>query len=284
MSLQRLTTAEGRTLQALYAKVRERLQARLEMLIAQGRRDTFTAQQTRQILMQLDAALVEMNGTIFERLAAAAESLSERGVSDLVTETQEMAKHFRGSIQPLNIDAALIASDSRNLLLNQYRASIEAYSSGLRAQIGQGLAEMIVEPTPLFTVVERIGSFFEGEEWKVLRIARTELHNIYSSSKIAGLRAVGQDALPGIKKTLYHPRDSRTDEDSLFLIKNAAKMVKDVDEPFDYWWCGGSKKKPGRGSFTGPQGGGRWYHRVFMSPPDRPNDRSILVPFHPDWA
>lgn len=264
--------------------MRARLQQRLENLIAQGRRDKFTAQQIRQVIMQLDAALVELNGSIFERIAEATGTLSERGVTDLVRETQAMSKHFTGSIVPLNIDAALIASDPKNLLLNNYSASIREYSAGLRNQIGQGLAEMIVEPTPLATVVERIGEFFGREEWKVLRIARTELHNIYSSSKIAGLRAVGQDALPGIKKTLYHPRDSRTDQDSLFLIRNASKMVKDVDEPFEYWWKSGSKKKPGRGSFTGPEGGGRWYHRVFMSPPDRPNDRSILIPFHPDWA
>lgn len=279
-----LENMQAERMAELFRKVRLRLQANLRRLAEQGRSDTFTAQQQRQVLIQLDAAIRAMAENIQSGISLSAEELAASGVDDLISETEAFSEFFTGALQPINIDAALVASESSNFLINQYEASISAYSENLRNRIAGGLAEMVVEPTSLSSVVDRLGEFFGGEEWQVLRIARTELHNIYSSSKIAGLRALGQDTLPGIKKTLYHPRDSRTAADSQFLIAHAKRMVKSVDDPFDYWWTNkGGPNGKGHGSLDGPNGIGRWYHRVFQNPPDRPNDRAILIPYHPTW-
>lgn len=279
-----LEDGEGERLVRLFRRVRARLQENLKRMAAQDRLDTFTAQQNRAVLIQLEGAIRAVDGSIFDSLSRSAGILSEQGVSDLVEETQAMSQFFTGSIQPINIDAALIAEDSSTFLINQYRASITRYSEGLRARIAAGLAETVLEPVSLSRVVDRIGEFFGGEEWQVLRIARTELHNIYSASKIAGMRALGQSDMPDLRKTLYHPQDQRTAADSMFLIAHAPRMIRQIDEPFAYWWCSsGGKDGKGRGSFDGSDGAGRWTHRVFQNPPDRPNDRSILIPYSPRW-
>lgn len=58
-------------------------------------------------------------------------------------------------------------------------------------------------------------------------------------------------------KTTAHIFDSRTGDDSIWYA--STHQIKRVEEPFNYTWNG--------------------YERVFMSPPDRPNDRSIVIPF-----
>lgn len=58
-------------------------------------------------------------------------------------------------------------------------------------------------------------------------------------------------------KTTYPVLDDRTGEDSLYYY--SLRQVKPIDEPFEYTWKG--------------------KERVFMTPPDRPNDRNVLIPF-----
>ena len=72
----------------------------------------------------------------------------------------------------------------------------------------------------------------------------------------------GEGTIPDLKKTLYHPMDKRTGEDSKWLNKN--NLIIPVDEPFKYTWNG--------------------QVREYMAPPDRPNDRSILIPYRESWA
>ena len=77
-------------------------------------------------------------------------------------------------------------------------------------------------------------------------------------------------ALADLKKTLFHPMDSRTASDS----KQADRLdlVVDVDKPFQYTF----KRRLADGTI-------RKEKRVFMTPPDRPNDRSVMVPYKKDW-
>jgi hypothetical protein len=111
-------------------------------------------------------------------------------------------------------------------------------------------------------MVSDIGRFFIGEEWKLTRIARTELHHVYNFSKMMGMGEVRDSTLPDLKKALMHPMDNRTAADSKRLA--AENPIVDIDEPFRFKWKGEV--------------------RVFQAPPDRPNDRSILVPYREQWG
>lgn len=107
-----------------------------------------------------------------------------------------------------------------------------------------------------------VGKFFLGEEWKLTRIVRTEMHGMYNYSKMNGMSELQEQRLPDLMKTLMHPLDKRTGKDSKALAQE--NPIIPIDEPFKFKWNGKT--------------------RTFMAPPDRPNDRAILVPYRESWG
>jgi hypothetical protein len=190
--------------------------------------------------------------------------MSSRGVFHVEREINKFEKYFEGSTQPIDLESILLASEANTFLVNKFEVSIDAYSADLRSQITsnlvQGLALRDTNQRTVSQINQDVGRFFLGEEWKINRIVRTEMHNIYNFSKLNALDAA-TETLPDLKKSLMHPMDARTGDDSKKLARE--NPVVDIDEPFRF-------------TFKGKV-------RIFMFPPDRPNDRSILVPFRESW-
>lgn len=255
--LLRLEEDEAERVFEAYREARRELQDRL--LSVRG--DSFTAQQLRGTLVQVDTALAAMARGLKESMGESAELVAESGVEDLVEEIRAFEEHFRGAVVPINVDAAAIATDQKNFLFNQYEASLEAYSADLRAQLANSLTQAVIQQAPLSNVIRGMGQFFMGEEWKLHRIARTELHHAYGMGKLEGMRRLLDGQVPDLMKTLVHPMDDRTARDSKYVAR--LDLIVPVDQPFKYKWRG--------------------EERIYMTPPDRPNDRSIMVPYRPVW-
>lgn len=61
-------------------------------------------------------------------------------------------------------------------------------------------------------------------------------------------------------KTTYPVKDQKTGDDSWYYY--SLRQIKPINEPFEYVWKGKT--------------------RTFMTPPDRPNDRNVLIPYTGD--
>ncbi len=266
----KLEEEQQRKLLRIFRRVRQDLQDRL-LIIREG---TFTEQQLNVVLVQVQAAILAIKQDLQKGLVDASEILGQRGISDLIREVKRFSKKFEGSVQPINIDAAVIASRAQTFLVNKHEASLSAYSEALRSQITTQITQsMIGRDTSQRTVsqlVSNVGRFFVGEEWKLTRIVRTELHNIYNYSKLEAMNDA-RAGIPDLKKSLMHPIDNRTGEDSKQLAEQ--NPIVDMDEPFVFTFV--------RQRQSGPPVRER---REFMFPPDRPNDRAILVPFRKEWG
>lgn len=252
-----LEDKEAKKMLSSFKEVRRELQDRL--LTVRG--GSFTQQHLRIVLMQVEAVISALNSRMKDDMNSSIEILGERGVNDLVTEIDKFSKHFEGAEIPLNLDAIAIAMESKNFLINKYQSSIDAYSQALRQQITQGVTNSMIMGDSLSDVVSDIGQFFIGEEWKIQRIARTELHGMYNLAKQQGMENVQENYFPDLKKALFHPMDQRTGDDS--KLANRLNLVVSVDKPFKYKYKG--------------------QMRVYMTPPDRANDRSIMVPYREVW-
>jgi hypothetical protein len=248
---------ESLTILEHYSDVRNRLVDRLSRL-PPGR---FTAQHLRGVLAQVQAAIDTINSKLQGNMADGAYDAALAGVEDLVDEVKAFDQEFLGAVTPINLNAAVMATDTKNFLVTKYKTNLDAYGKGLQAQITNGLFAASVGEVNHEEVVGRISQFFVAEEWKLRRIVRTELHNIYNMGKIRGMQHLSGD-IEDLKKTLMHPMDQRTGKDSIYAAQLG--LVADIDEPFEYEW---------RGKL-----------RVFMAPPDRPNDRAILVPYREEWG
>lgn len=253
----KLEESKANLLLRRYKEVRQELRDRLDRV--QG--DTFTAQQLRGVLIQVDGAIAAMNKGLKEAIGEQSFDFALLGVEDQLSELQKFEKHFTGAVVPININAQLVASDTDNFLINRYESSINAYSEGIRSMLVTNLTNESLMESSLSKVTRQLGTFFQGEEWKLLRIARTELHNVYNLGKMNGMLETRDQVLPDLMKTLYIPMDARTGSDSKALSRQSP--IVPIDEPFVQVWKG--------------------QKRVYMAPPDRPNDRSILIPYRKDW-
>lgn len=242
-----------------YQEVRKDLVDRL----SRAPRGSFTAQHLRGTLAQVQGAIIAMNKHLGGSMIQGAYQSAMAGIQNLVTEMKSFDEMFTGAVTPINLNAALLAHDTANFLVTKYKTNLDAYGTDLYRQISNGLFSATIGETSYNEVVGRVGSFFNAEEWKLHRIIRTELHGIYNRGKNNGMqKLVDDDTIEDLQKTLMHPMDARTGKDSKYVARLA--LVVDVDQPFEYEWDGKL--------------------RSFMVPPDRPNDRAILVPYRPSWG
>lgn len=263
-----LEEAQAKKLLAVYNRVASKLRYRLARLPE----DRYSAQQVRVVLVQVEIAIRALESELQEANREAIVKIGGRGVEHLVKEINAFSDMFRGSVRPVPLDPLLASLETDNLLFNQYDASLATYSQDLRTRFATALQNSFAmghTQEQAISAADRdtaIGQFFDGEEWRLRRIVRTEMHNIYSVAKLQGMQNVEKEFVPGMMKTLYHPLDSRTADDSLYAMK--LNLVVPLDQPFEYTY------RPKKG---------KPIHRIFMQPPDRPNDRSIMIPYHPNW-
>jgi len=242
-------------------KIFKRVANRLAVRLAFGA-DTPLEQAVNFTLLQVNAGINAIESSLTDTVSASSEAVAQLASNHLLKEIGAFQQRFgRLPSPPININVLKVASQSKNFLFNQYKSSIKTYSQSLRTKMAQGLQDAIVESVEPDAIVKRMIGFFGREEWRLRRIVRTEMHNIYGTANQFGMQDVQAQFLPDLKKTLYHPMDARTSEDSLYA--RSLNLVVDIDEPFRYQWKG------------------KW--RVFFAV-DRPNDRSIVIPYRPSWG
>lgn len=256
--LQALEEEESSRILRRYSEIRRELRDRLENL----RGGSFSAQQLRGILLQVETSLQQQARILREGINGSVEKVAVRGIEDLIREIETFSEEFETPLIPLNVNALAIATDVQNLVSARYESSISAYASDQQARISSYLTDALIQEKGLGEVVSGLSQYQIGEEWKVLRLARTELHNVYGLGKLKGMQTTRDELLPDLMKALVHPMDNRTGLDSQYLAR--INPVVPLDQPFEYRWGGKLRR--------------------FMSPPDRPNDRGILVPYRREWG
>lgn len=224
--------------------------------------NSFTEAHLQNALVQIEDMLRQLKMKITPGTQQAFSWFTEQGIEDGVRELNSMEKKFTGVSSALPIDVIIESTDPANLLLNNYQSSIDNYSQNLRTKIQSSLTQSLIQNQSWTQAVNEMAGMFTVNEWELARIVRTELHSVYNVSKNNGFGTVKEEYLPDLKKTLYHPMDSRTGDDSRYasMLKS---MIVDIDDPFIYDWKGKT--------------------RIFMTPPDRPNDRAILIPYRAEW-
>ncbi len=266
----KLSEQQQRKLLRIFRKVRQDLSDRL-LTIPEG---TFTEQQLNVTLVQIQAAIAAIKRDLKTGMVDSSDILSQRGIQDMVQEITRFSRRFEGSVQPIPFDPILVAIDSQNFLINKHEASIDAYGEDLRSaittQLVSSLASRDTSERTVAQLRSSVGKFFLGEEFKLNRIVRTELQGIYNFSKLNGLQRMQAEVIPDLKKSLMHPIDGRTGDDSKQLA--AKNPIVAIDRPFVFTF----RRKLKSGEI-------RTERREFMFPPDRPNDRAILVPFRQEW-
>jgi hypothetical protein len=256
-----LETHQAELLIKNYSRARLELRERLKNAVS----GSFTEGMLKEVLSQVEATLGQLRNKVRQEMVFGAEGVREQGFEDLTKELNTFRRNFEGIRQDIPLDAVITTLRPDNYLINQYRSSIESYNESLRNDIQRILTQAVIQRKTGLQAVDDLSAKMSQDEWKIARIVRTELHQIYNLSKIDGMEKVKQDTIPNLKKALIHPMDLRTGKDSKILAN--INPIVDIGQPFKYSFRQGDK------TIT----------RTFMAPPDRPNDRAILIPYSQDW-
>lgn len=244
------------------AVIYKRAISELSQKLSESRPGSFTEARMKVVLGQLETTLAAINARLSKKAFDSASILARSASQDSIEELNTLEEAFRGVHTPIPFGETVIALDKNQYLLNRFIASLEAYNRSIRADIQRNLTQSLVARETYNQATKRLSiALSELQEWKVARIARTELHGIYNSSKILAMGQIKEKFIPKLMKALVHPMDSRTADDSKYL-KDLNPIIP-IDSFFEYTW---NDKK-----------------RRFLSPPSRPNDRAVVVPVDESW-
>lgn len=256
--VERLSARGKRQLVRQLLELEHELRSRLSRLQAQGRGDTWTAADTEATLVQVRELLGVQGKAFRELLDANGARARELGVENTV----EVLRHFEGRlggpIRPLSLDVALAVG---NPLLARYEASVARWGQRtlgrVVSEIQRGLlaGKTFAEMTNRLTGVRGASGVLVASAGDAARIVRTEAMAAYAHGSQEEIVAQKSRRFPDLLRRLIETFDTRTAADS----RVAHGQVRDVNELFT----------DGK--------------RTYLTPPGRPNDRAIIIPWRRAW-
>ena len=163
-----------------------------------------------------------------------------------------------------------VSVKSNTFLINTMKNSLKSYGIKTRGQVSDVITQGILQKKSGYEISNRIGQRIQLHRYKIIRIVRTELSRIFNQSKLLNYFEIQKTHFPDLMKRLYHPMDNRTGEDSKQLAKLNPAIP--LGKPFEFTY----RRKLKSGRIVRQK-------RVFMTPPDRPNDRAQMISFRPKW-
>ena len=230
--------------------------------------DRFSYQQKQHTLHVITGALREVNRLAVQEYEAAASAMTDLGVDVANEEVREMNKTRGVVTQSVARDA--LSLQENKYLVNNFKASMDRYSGEARLGIKQRISVGTIAKENPYTLTTRLAKYLATQTWRAARIVRTELARLFNETKLVAYKDFHDRTFPDLKKTLIHRIDRRTAEDSLQLA--ALNPIIPLDQPFVFTY-----------KHVRKNGSVRLERRVFMTPPDRPNDRAALLPWREAW-
>lgn len=259
-----------RKVRSLYETVRSELEAELASLRRAGKDQSFTAFHLRQVLLQVrDGLKVFQRGlaTELDNNGLATATLAQRHVVGAI---KAFERRFAGVEPVLRLEEAgvfaRVYKGVEPTLMHRYHKLVGNYPMATLERVRNQLALSMIKGEGVDQSVNRIvakGGVFDRERWRAERIVRSE--GAYSYG-VTGQRALGEVApqVPGLMKKWVETMDARTGDDS----KEMNGQTVAWNEPF-IWM-----KRTAHGGVERVE---------VMHSPNRPNDRSCVVPWRQDY-
>lgn len=233
--------------------------------------EPFTLAQLRATLRQVEEVLRPLQKGLRGMIASEARVAAEASASGALDYLQSAEKRFRGVNQPLALreagllDSAVAGSESsvlRRIASNpddpRQAGVLQRYSAGVLDDFEETLRLRFVARKPWDEVRDELvekSPFLQGKPafWAE-RIVRTEVMAANNRANFEVLRQAA-DELGDMVKILSCVMDNRTGADSIAVHG----QIRRPEEAFESWFG------------------------LFQHPPDRPNDRAIVVPHRLSW-
>lgn len=272
---------------ALLERAERDLQRRVREAVEGPGDKSFTAEQARATLHQVRHVLATLGPGLRSSLEDQAGEVAEVAARGSVEYLQAADEAYRGvGTQPLSLDEAAVMDQAvvgaRASVARRLASSGEPVKNadgvphkakaGLLERYGMGVIEDFEETLQAGVVGRKSfdemksdlvaqSPFLQGKPafWAE-RLTRSELHGAYNHAAWEATREADEQ-LGDVVKIVCATFDARTGEDSY----NVHGEIRYPDEAFDYVGYDGE-------------------HTLFQYPPNRPNDREVVVTHRISWA
>jgi hypothetical protein len=239
--------------------------ADIEAELSRAKQGSWTSAMAAATLAQLGEATRGLSESQLRLLSRALPGIAGIAKDDLADYLGRLDEHYLGVARPLRWDALeWLEGYSRPLLrsrLRIYEKSFARYGAEAVAGIENSMAKSVLLGTPWTearkSVMGLVRNEVGGRQWMVDRIIRTEVATVYSSTTMAALLEEDEPDDPMLKK-LVAIWDKVTGLDSK-MLHGQTRRVQDM--------------------FTDVVRG-----REFDAPPNRPNDREIVIGWRASWG
>ncbi len=262
---------------AMLGRSAEALEERLRRIAPSLGEETFTVVQLRAALAQVKQVLKEVSLPMLkDAVLDTATQAAEKSAKGTVQYLKDADKAFRGvGEQPIALREATMldagVQGAKASVLRRLATGVQAvkgkqagpgilsrYGMQTVKQFEQELQSGLIAKKSWNEMAEDITThspFLQGKpKWWAHRIVRTEVMGAYNKSNHEAIKESAKQ-LGGMLQILSATFDDRTGADS-YAVHG---QVRRVDEPFDSWF-------------------GQYEH-----PPNRPNDREVVVPHRARW-
>jgi len=252
---------------ALYKRAQDELTAQLLAVGPHSKRVEPVTM--RAMLSQVDSSLAVFGKGLKRHLADTSATAARLGARQGVDEFKILAKHFTGTTPVVALDRGALfeglVHGVDSSLLRRYERQSQRWTLGAIDSIEKSLATSVMTGRPLEDTINLVmaeGGIADQERWRAERVVRTENAYAHGHAKQEAITRTAKDS-PTLMKRLIATFDDRTGDDSFLLHGQTIP----VGAPFTW------KHKVG----------GAWVVDEYMHPPNRPNDREVVVPWDPTW-
>ena len=230
--------------------------------------DQFSYQKRQQSIIAINKTLNKIENILYGDFKEDAKRYYDFGMDMSQQEVREF--NSMSGIETPEINKTKVSLKQNEFLVNNAQASINTYTSGVRQNVSDAITQGMLAGRTGYEITKNLRQYINIKKWRIHRIVRTESHKIFNSAKLMAYGEFREQHFPDLMKRLYHPMDNRTADDSKQLARIDPEIP--LDKPFKFTY-----------KYRRKDGTVKEYKRVFMTPPDRPNDRSSIIPFRREW-
>ena len=241
---------------------------------------SFTEHQQRLVLGQLKQGQALISRRLAGELGDLTLEVQKESLRGLTAGLTKLERNFTGAEITLPVEEAArfagVIDQRRTSLLKMHRESMGRYGARAITDMENALSTSLVMGETPGDAITRIQEVMDGEWWQAERIVRTESAWAYNATTRDGLEDAAEELLDLRMQWNEQvdesgsPLDDRVGLDSLAMHG----QVTDVDGEFVM-----PPKTPSGEAVSEGLVGESW-----AFPPNRPNDRAIVVPWRKEWG
>jgi hypothetical protein len=263
-------------LKRFYDRAQDDLERQLARAAKDTRNEPLTPLQAQQLLSLVYAAQSAITRRLHSQFIPISEEAQEEGVREtdrtLTTLEEELGE---GTLDLPLLEPSVMAGliEKRRGVLDRVNArSFRQYGERLNQTAQRRIAVSLAIGESSTEAIDSLRQTLDGEWWQGERIIVTEMAKAYNSAQADSIALVGQEVRDLKKRwtelvndATGQPMDNRVGRDSIALHGQVTSMDGVFVMPPD------------------PSVHRSFWNQTYESSPNRPNDRSVTMPWRPGW-